>query len=102
MASPRWYEVYNVRISRFPIDINGGLALFGVSAVLGVFRESRVQLSERVSKSVVFVRLHHRELEELPKGLQNVFQITQVVKNINQTRVELNPQVEAEGSVVLA
>lgn len=71
-------EVYNVRISHLPIDINGGVALFGVSAVLGVFRESGVRLSEKVSESVVFARLHHRELEGLPKGVQNVFQITQV------------------------
>ncbi|XP_052739673.1 DNA-binding protein Ewg isoform X2 [Bicyclus anynana] len=82
MAPPRWCEVYNVRISRLPIDINGGLALFGVSAVLGVFCESRVRLSERVSESVVFVRLHHRELEELPRGVQNVFQITQDMSQV--------------------
>ncbi|CAG4953859.1 unnamed protein product [Colias eurytheme] len=83
MASSR-YEVYNVNISRLPIDINGGLAFFGDPCSLLQFCDFSVQLREKVLKGVVLKQLHHCDLRELQIGVQNVFQITQT---LNRGRV---------------
>lgn len=72
------YEVDTAPVPRSPIDINGGLGIFGVFCVRREFDKFSVKPSVIAVKSVALDRLHHRESAELLIGLQNVFQITQV------------------------